>query len=57
MSHDPLLDRNDRNRRVDPSAAFQADASQGGLGNHAGPELALYRFVRWLITRARTRKN
>jgi hypothetical protein len=52
MRHDPLLDRKDPDRRVNPNAVFQAEASQGA-GNHSGPHLALYRLVRWVITRRR----
>lgn len=42
--------------RLDPNAVFLAEQSQGG-GNAAGPLLACYRFVRWLlVTRRRERR-
>lgn len=37
----------------DPNAQFLGEESQGGLGNHAGLEMALHRLVRWLMTRRR----
>lgn len=54
MGYDPLLDR--RTRSTGANAAFLGDSSQGGLGNHAGPEMALYRAVRWLFKRRRNRR-
>ena len=39
--------------RTDPNAGFLGDASQGQPGNDSGPELALYRLVRWLTNRRR----
>ena len=56
MGRDPLLDRKPR-AAEEANAAFLAESSQGGLGNHAGPELALYRLVRWLFTRRRSRRR
>ncbi len=41
---------------ADPNAQFLGEQSQGGLGNHAESELALYRLVRWLMTRKRNRR-
>jgi hypothetical protein len=55
MGHDPLLDRKPRSAG-DANAAFLGDSSQGGLGNHAGPEMAVYRLVRWLFARRRNRR-
>lgn len=55
MGHDPLLDRKPRSTG-DPNAAFLGDSSQGGLGNHAGPEMAVYRAARWLFKRRRNRR-
>lgn len=40
-------------RRRTPHDPLLAGPSQGGEGNHAGPELALYRLVRWLLHRWR----
>lgn len=56
MGHDPLLDRKPR-PAGDANAAFLGESSQGGLGNHAGPEMALYRLVRRLFTRRRNRRS
>ena len=55
MGHDPLLDRKPLSAG-DPNAAFLDESSQGGLGNHAGPEMAVYRAVRWLFKRRRNRR-
>ena len=38
----------------DPNSHFMGEQFQGGTGNAAGPELALYRLVRWLINRKRS---
>lgn len=52
------MSRSDGGRgRVDPNAQFLGQQSTGGLGNHAGPELALYRLVRWLLNRRDRKKN
>lgn len=40
---------------ADPSAQSIGEQSQG-MGNQAGPELALYRLVRWLMTQRRNRR-
>lgn len=37
----------------DPNSRFLGEQFQGGTGNAAGPELALYRLVRWLMNRKR----
>lgn len=46
----PKRARDDR----DPNSRFLGERSQGGTGNAAGPELAIYRLVRWLMTRRRS---
>ena len=38
--------------KPDPNAQFLGEQSQGG--NQAGPELWLYRLVRWLMNRGRS---
>jgi len=38
----------------DPNSRFLGEQLHGGTGNAAGPELALYRFVRWVMTRGRS---
>ena len=48
-------EREDRNGRLDPNAQFLGEQSQQ-RGNDAGPELALYRLVRWLMTRTWRRR-
>ena len=42
-----------RQARRDPNADFLGEQSQGGEGNHAGPELSLFRLVRWFMNRKR----
>jgi hypothetical protein len=34
-----------------PDPGFLGEQSQGGMGNHAGPELALARLLSWLLGR------
>jgi hypothetical protein len=34
-----------------PDPSFLGEQSQGGMGNHAGIELALARLLRWLLGR------
>ena len=51
------MQRRERRTQPDPNAQFLGEQSQGGTGNSAGSELALYRFVRWLlVTRRRSRR-
>ena len=51
------MSRRERRTKTDPNAQFLGEQSQGGTGNSAGTELALYRFVRWLmVTRRRDRR-
>ena len=51
------MPRRERRTQPDPNAEFLGEQSQGGTGNAAGPELALHRFVRWLmVTRRRNRR-
>jgi hypothetical protein len=40
-----------------PDPSFLGEQSQAGQGNHAGPELALARLVRWMGGRRRTRES
>ncbi|MGY1697974.1 MULTISPECIES: hypothetical protein [unclassified Geodermatophilus] len=34
-----------------PDPSFLGEESQGGMGNHAGPELALARLLNWVLGR------
>jgi hypothetical protein len=34
-----------------PDPSFLGEQSQGGMGNHAGPELALARLLNWFLGR------
>jgi hypothetical protein len=34
-----------------PDPSLLGEQSQGGMGNHAGPELALARLLNWLLGR------
>jgi hypothetical protein len=40
-----------------PDPRFLGEQSQGGMGNHAGPELALARLLSWLLRRKDDRKT
>ena len=41
----------------DPDRTFLGEQSQGGMGNHAGPELAFMRLLSWWLHRRAVRKD
>ena len=41
----------------DPDRTFLGEQSQGGTGNHAGPELALMRLLSWWQHRRAVRED
>ena len=51
------MPRRERRTQADPNAQFLGEQSQGGTGNSAGSELALYRFVRWLMVTGRRNRR